>query len=128
MFDQHHRRYNPLTDEWVLVSPHRPRRPWQGQVEKLPDEVRPAHDPTCYLCPGIGNRLGHEPGELHPVVSQPAPARGAGAGGEIPVPIRRSEDYIACGVDQTCLLAPGIGWVLYCDYTLTFAWRKDVEG
>ena len=52
MFDQPHRRYNPLTDEWVLVSPHRTRRPWQGQVEKLPGETRPAYDPTCYLCPG----------------------------------------------------------------------------
>jgi len=47
-----HRRFNPLVDEWVLVSPHRTQRPWQGQQEKssLPD--RPAYDPTCYLCPG----------------------------------------------------------------------------
>ncbi len=47
-----HRRYNPLTREWVLVSPHRAKRPWQGQVERLPAEERPAYDPTCYLCPG----------------------------------------------------------------------------
>ncbi len=47
-----HRRYNPLLDEWVLVSPHRTKRPWQGQIEKLPPENRPEYDPVCYLCPG----------------------------------------------------------------------------
>lgn len=47
-----HRRYNLLTDEWFLVSPHRTQRPWQGQIEKLPDEHLPEYDPTCYLCPG----------------------------------------------------------------------------
>jgi UDPglucose--hexose-1-phosphate uridylyltransferase len=41
-----------LTGEWVLVSPHRTKRPWQGQVEKTPPEQRPQYDPTCYLCPG----------------------------------------------------------------------------
>jgi UDPglucose--hexose-1-phosphate uridylyltransferase len=47
-----HRRFNPLTREWVLVSPHRTKRPWQGQVEKLPPQQKPQYDPTCYLCPG----------------------------------------------------------------------------
>ena len=47
-----HRRLNILTGEWILVSPHRAKRPWQGKVERLPAEVRPAYDPGCYLCPG----------------------------------------------------------------------------
>jgi len=47
-----HRRFNQLTGEWLLVSPHRALRPWQGQQEAPEAEVRPAYDPTCYLCPG----------------------------------------------------------------------------
>ncbi len=47
-----HRRYNPLTDEWILVSPHRTKRPWRGQVERPPADTRPRYEPTCYLCPG----------------------------------------------------------------------------
>ena len=47
-----HRRHNPLLDEWILVSPHRNKRPWQGQNEKLPEDNRPEYDKECYLCPG----------------------------------------------------------------------------
>jgi UDPglucose--hexose-1-phosphate uridylyltransferase len=50
--DTPHRRRNLLTGEWVLVSPHRMQRPWQGQVEPRTEDARPAYDPTCYLCPG----------------------------------------------------------------------------
>ena len=55
-----HRRYNPLLDEYVLVSPHRNKRPWQGKQEKTPADNRPQHDPTCYLCPGNTRAGGHE--------------------------------------------------------------------
>ncbi|WP_280154164.1 UDP-glucose--hexose-1-phosphate uridylyltransferase [Piscinibacter sp. XHJ-5] len=47
-----HRRRNPLTGEWVLVSPHRALRPWQGQQEPAPALALPAHDAQCYLCAG----------------------------------------------------------------------------
>ncbi|KAI9481403.1 MAG: galactose-1-phosphate uridylyltransferase [Benjaminiella poitrasii] len=55
MFDfsnNSHRRYNPLTKSWVLCSPHRTQRPWQGQQEGPDMEQRPEYDPKCYLCPG----------------------------------------------------------------------------
>jgi UDPglucose--hexose-1-phosphate uridylyltransferase len=52
MFDSPHRRLNLLTREWVLVSPHRARRPWLGQVENMPIQSLPRYDPACYLCPG----------------------------------------------------------------------------
>ena len=47
-----HRRYNPLRDEWILVSPHRAKRPWQGQEDAPDVAVRAAYDPDCYLCAG----------------------------------------------------------------------------
>lgn len=51
MITQPHRRLNRLTGEWVLVSPHRTARPWQGQVEEVAPVQQPDYDPGCYLCP-----------------------------------------------------------------------------
>jgi len=50
--DYSHKRFNILIGEWVLVSPHRAKRPWQGQNEEVSTEKRPSHDESCYLCAG----------------------------------------------------------------------------
>ena len=50
--DLPHRRRNLLTGEWLLVSPHRAERPWQGEAAPPPAPSPPAYDPGCYLCPG----------------------------------------------------------------------------
>ena len=47
-----HRRRNPLSGDWVIVSPHRTKRPWQGQTDGVADDDTPSYDPDCYLCPG----------------------------------------------------------------------------
>jgi UDPglucose--hexose-1-phosphate uridylyltransferase len=54
-----HRRFNPLAREWVLVSPHRTQRPWQGQIEAVGEARLPSYDPDCYLCPGNRRARGH---------------------------------------------------------------------
>ena len=57
--DGPHRRFNALTGDWVIVSPHRTKRPWQGQVERLPHAKPTEYDPACYLCPGNERAGGH---------------------------------------------------------------------
>ena len=52
------RRYNPLLDEWVLCSPGRLSRPWQGEREPAPEQAPLAYDPSCYLCPGNARASG----------------------------------------------------------------------
>lgn len=52
VWSESHKRYNPLRKSWVLCSPHRTQRPWQGQQEKANIEKRPQYDEKCYLCPG----------------------------------------------------------------------------
>ncbi|RPD99124.1 galactose-1-phosphate uridylyltransferase, partial [Aureibaculum marinum] len=57
-----HRRYNILTGEWVLVSPHRTKRPWQGKTESSSKKESISYDPSCYLCP-TNTRIN---GEINP--------------------------------------------------------------
>jgi UDPglucose--hexose-1-phosphate uridylyltransferase len=82
--DASHRRFNPLTREWVLVSPHRTKRPWQGQTERAARPTEQRYDPDCYLCPG--NRRAN--GEVNPpyprtlVFPNDFPALQREAGGE----------------------------------------------
>lgn len=62
-----HRRYNILTGEWILVSPHRTKRPWQGKTENKKQREKVEYDPSCYLCPG-NSRAG---GETNPRYTEP---------------------------------------------------------
>jgi len=65
--DYSHKRFNILTGEWVLVSPHRAKRPWQGQEESVVNTQRPSHDEQCYLCAG-NTRANGETNPIYPDV------------------------------------------------------------
>jgi UDPglucose--hexose-1-phosphate uridylyltransferase len=60
-----HRRRNPLTGDWVVVSPQRTKRPWQGQVDDTARETTPSYESTCYLCPGNERAGGAKNPEYH---------------------------------------------------------------
>jgi len=67
LYTNPHRRFNILTGEWVLVSPHRTKRPWQGKTEKVARDERPKYDESCYLCP-TNERMG---GSVNPDYKNP---------------------------------------------------------
>ncbi len=116
--DSSHRRLNVLTGEWVLVSPHRAQRPWQGQVEPAAQQREPAYDPSCYLCPG-NVRAG---GERNPFYSatfvfdndypalRPEPSEaGTGAGGLIVAEGERGICRVGCFSPRHDLTLAGMG-------------------
>ncbi len=95
--DHPHRRYNPLTGDYVLVSPHRMKRPWQGKVETPTPDNRPQYDEKCYLCPGNERANGeHNPhytntyvftNDFAALLSEPHPPT--------PSPLRREGESIS---------------------------------
>jgi UDPglucose--hexose-1-phosphate uridylyltransferase len=105
-----HRRFNPLAGRWVLVSPQRSKRPWQGQTEAADTAQRPAHDPSCYLCAG-NTRIN---GEVNPAYTgtfvfdndfaallPDVPAPGAG---DVPNPLWQAMP--ASGVSRVICFSP----------------------
>ena len=114
-----HRRLNRLTGEWVLVSPQRMKRPWQGERKPAQTAPRQRHDPGCYLCPG-NERMG---GAANPqfagthIFANDFPALLETETGERRGGLLREEP--ACGEAQVICYSP--------DHSATLA-RMDDEG
>ncbi|KAK4535110.1 hypothetical protein CDCA_CDCA03G1135 [Cyanidium caldarium] len=112
-FTEHpHRRYNPLIGEWLLCSPHRAKRPWQGAQEKPQVEHRPAHDPDCYLCAG-NTRVGGErnpkydstyvfTNDFQAMMPDTPSGRVSAAPGDASTATPASDLFVAEGVQGTC--------------------------
>jgi UDPglucose--hexose-1-phosphate uridylyltransferase len=136
-----HRRYNPLLDEWVLVSPERMARPWQGEVERVAPPAAPHYDPACYLCPGNA-RVG---GQRNPaydgvyVFDNDFPALGAAGGGEVDDGLLRAQPEAGvCRVicysprhDLTLAQMPAAGVVqvaaAWAEQTRTLLARPEIQ-
>jgi UDPglucose--hexose-1-phosphate uridylyltransferase len=141
-----HRRRNPLTGEWVLVSPQRARRPWDGQLESAVEQHLPAHDPDCYLCPGNaranGERNPHYSGTHVFPNDFPALASGTRGQGHDDVLLRSEPVAGACRVicfserhDLTLpeMSVPALEGVVdtwceqYCELNERFRWVQVFE-
>ena len=102
--DHPHRRFNPLTKEWVVVSAQRLKRPWLGKVETPPRIKLPEHDPKCYLCPGNDRSNGTTNPQYDGTYIFPNdfPVLLAGA----PAPTQEANDlFVASGLDGDCRVA-----------------------
>jgi UDPglucose--hexose-1-phosphate uridylyltransferase len=121
-----HRRYNPLTGDWVLVSPNRMERPWHGQIEAPARASTPAYDPTCHLCPGNARAGGlRNPPYAATFVFdndfaalQPDPRPGGVDGGAEPLLVARAER----GVCRVVCFSPRH------DVTLAQMTTTEIEG